>query len=492
MSIRRRGKEYHYEFMQSGRRYYGVCEGCTTQRKAQEYEQKVMAEIKDLAAQQSVKALIENRKRELTGGEDILLEGAFDNYLNKPAKRHPGKMRLGVNRRRWMDFVAFMKDKYPDVVRLDQVMRRHAEEYIDYLRTNGRFILEVACGKSDPDKSYVPKRNQLSDKTVNEYHTILKSVFARLASDAGIVSNPFDFEAMKAKTENREVFTMDELTLIDENLVKDPFCRPLFILGANTGLSLEDVCTLEWKNIRSEVQGEFIICERSKTNVRLEIPVLPAVHDLLTELKEKRETLAEDERSIYVLPEHERMYHSSNRAGVSYRINKFLTKLGIVITRETTGARRASIKDFHSLRHTFAYLAGVHHMPLTIVQAILGHMSPEMTRHYQEHASREDKTQFMSHLPALLGEHVLSEGRSALQMHPSSHLLPEAIQEHLDVVSREEGSSLAEGDDVEVLRRKAFELIKEMPADKLRMLVEGLEQANIKNEVENTMTCMST
>ena len=74
MSIRRRGKEYHYEFMQSGRRYYGVCEGCTTQRKAQEYEQKVMAEIKDLAAQQSVKALIENRKRELTGGEDILLE----------------------------------------------------------------------------------------------------------------------------------------------------------------------------------------------------------------------------------------------------------------------------------------------------------------------------------------------------------------------------------------------------------------------------------
>lgn len=487
MSIRKRGTEYHYEFMQSGKRYYGVCEGCTNKRKAQEYEQKIMAEVKDLAAQQSVKALIENRKRELTGGKDILLDNAFDVYLDKPAKRHPGKMRLEVNRRRWMDFVAFMKGMYPDVARLDQVVRRHAEEYIDYLRTNGRFILEVACGKSDPDKSYIPKRNQLSDKTVNEYHTILKSVFTRLAGEAGIVSNPFDFEAMKAKTENREVFTMDELALISRNLGKDQFCRPLFILGANTGLSLEDVCLLQWADIRLEIQGEFIVRRRSKTSVCMEIPVFPVVHSLLMELKEQRERLAEDERSIYVLPEHERMYHSSNRAGVSYRIRKFLEQLGITTTRETTGARRASIKDFHSLRHTFAYVAGIYGIPLAIVQSILGHMSPEMTRHYQEHASREDKIQFMNQLPTLLGEHVLSEGQPAVQAFSSHSLLLENVKENSVIMPMEEGDGLSEENSVTALRQKVIEFVIDMPAEKFWIFIERLEQESVEIEMENTV-----
>ena len=46
MSVRKRqlkGKEtaeYHYEFMQSGKRYYGVCEGCTTKVAALAYEKK--------------------------------------------------------------------------------------------------------------------------------------------------------------------------------------------------------------------------------------------------------------------------------------------------------------------------------------------------------------------------------------------------------------------------------------------------------------------
>lgn len=30
--------EYHYKFMQNGKNYYGVCEGCTTEEQAREFE----------------------------------------------------------------------------------------------------------------------------------------------------------------------------------------------------------------------------------------------------------------------------------------------------------------------------------------------------------------------------------------------------------------------------------------------------------------------
>ena len=89
MSIRKRktsggqSAEYHYEFMQNGKRYYGVCEGCTTERAALAYEKKIRDTIKTAAEQKSVKALIDNFREELTGGDVILLAGAFDRYIAK-------------------------------------------------------------------------------------------------------------------------------------------------------------------------------------------------------------------------------------------------------------------------------------------------------------------------------------------------------------------------------------------------------------------------
>ena len=49
------------------------------------------------------------------------------------------------------------------------------------------------------------------------------------------------------------------------------------------------------------------------------------------------------------------------------------------------------MKDLHSCRHIFCYYAGLAGIQLAIVQAIVGHMSPEMTKHYQAHATLEDK-----------------------------------------------------------------------------------------------------
>ena len=89
----------------------------------------------------------------------------------------------------------------------------------------------------------------------------------------------------------------------------------------------------------------------------------------------------------------------TNPDGVSYRIKRFLEGLGIQTTRTPNGRTRAiSVKDLHSCRHTFCYYAGLAGIPLAVVQAIVGHMSPAMTAHYSAHASLEDKRRGMERL----------------------------------------------------------------------------------------------
>ena len=81
-----------------------------------------------------------------------------------------------------------------------------------------------------------------------------------------------------------------------------------------------------------------------------------------------------------------------------------LERLGIQTTRTGRNRGRAtSVKDVRSLRHTFAYLAGCFQIPLPVVQSILGHMSPEMTKHYQAHADRAAKEEYLAQMPDFIG-----------------------------------------------------------------------------------------
>ena len=66
-------------------------------------------------------------------------------------------------------------------------------------------------------------------------------------------------------------------------------------------------------------------------------------------------------------------------------------------------SRAVSVKDIHSLRHTFVYIASKHGVPFAIVQDAVGHVSPEMTKKYMRHASREDKKLSLQAIPHYIG-----------------------------------------------------------------------------------------
>ena len=393
MSVRKRTTktketaEYHYEFMQNGKRYCGVCEGCTTKAAALAYEKRIRETAKELAAQKNVDALVQNFKRELVGGDNITLDNAFSIFEKKPSKRSRSDKQMAAKRSYWGDFCAFIRSSYPDLVNLDQITRQHAEEYINYLKHNGRFIRDIQNGK----KACYTAVNSLSNTTINVYHKTLRSIFAKLSEDAGLLFNPFGFDMLENGSANREAFTIEELKLIGDNLTQ--FVRPIFTIGICTGLSEGDICLLKW----SDINGNWISRKRKKTKVNLDIPIMPPLQNFL---KEQYAVSGDQE---YVLPEHAAMY-LENPDGISYRVKKFLENIGIQTTRVFEGRQRAtSVKDVHSLRHTFAYLAGCYQIPLPIVQSILGHMSPEMTKHYQAHADRKAKEKYLSQMPDFLG-----------------------------------------------------------------------------------------
>ncbi len=446
MSVRKRNTsggytaEYHYDFSQGGKRYRGVCEGCTTKREAEEFERKLRDDIKVAAGQKSVKALVEQFRDVLTGGTDILLTDAYERSLAKPKKRNPSEKFVRSKRAYWLDFVSFMAVQYPDVKKLTEVRPLHAEAYIQYLRSNGRFNKTISYSGSVIAKTRSYQANSaLSARTINKYQQVLAEVFQLLRRDTGLLENPFAQIPMLAnEAESREAFTEEELLKIRDNM--DSFTGPLFTIAIATALREGDICTLKWSDV--DFRRETIIKRMRKTGHFVEIPIMPPLKAYLEQQQEKGE-LAPEKYRDYVLPTHAAMY-LSNPSGVSYRIKTFLEKqCGIATTKVPEGRSRAvSVKNLHSCRHTFCYYAGLYGIPLTIVQSIVGHMTPEMTKHYSAHASMEAKREKMKQLP-----------------------------EFMMLIS----AALPSSDDSE--REELIGIVKHLPIEKVRKLLNGLKKS---------------
>ena len=388
-------KEYHYAFAQDGKRYRGVCEGCTTKRDAEEYEKNLRKHVQEAAAKKDVKQLIEHFREELTGSKDILIAEAYERSLEKPKKRIPSEKLICAKRSYWLDFVAFMNERYSEILKLSEVRPFHAEAYIQYIRQNGRFNKTVTySGSVITKESSYQLKSELSPQTINTYQRVMTEVFHLLARDAGIVENPFALiPRLKKDAETREAFSEDELAIIRDNL--DDFTRPLFTIAIATALREGDICTLKWSEI--DFKRDLIVKRMRKTDNMVEIPIMPPLRVFLWQLQ------SDVVESEYVLPQHAEMY-LNNSSGVSYRIKQFLeNKCHIATTKKLEGRSRAvSVKDLHSCRHTFCYYAGLYGIPLSIVQSIVGHMTPEMTKYYSAHASLSAKREQMRQLPEFM------------------------------------------------------------------------------------------
>ena len=384
---------YHYRFMMGGKRYSGVCKDCSLKKDAEQYEKGIKAKTRQLGKQKTVKALIDNFREDMTGGSPVNIDEAFELSLKKPRKRQPSESLVAIKRSYWRDFLTFLKQDYPDIIKLADVRKKHAEEYIQYIREHGRFDKSVAFNSGRKMATYERKDN-LSNKSCNTFQQTLSEVFEKLHTDAGLIENPFTgIPKLDNESESREAFTEKELELIRDNA--NDFIKPIFCIGIATALREGDICTLKWSEI--DFKGHVISRKMLKTRRTVEIPILPPLYAFLLEQKE----LSKD--SVYVLPDHAAMY-LNNRTGISLRVKNFLESIKIKTTKKVKGRDRAiSIKDVHSLRHTFCYYAGVYGIPFLVVKDIVGHVSPQMTELYQRHADNRLKREKLLQMPDFMG-----------------------------------------------------------------------------------------
>jgi len=348
-------EDYHYRFMSSGKNYQGVCIGCSQRKAALGYEKNIKAKVKELSQQKSVKALIDNFRQDITGGSDILIADACELSLKKPRQKQPNEKSVKLKRSCWRDFTEYMQSKYPDITKLADVRKCHAEEYIQLLRTSGRFNKQIALklkknSKSKPitykksNPTTYKKTVNLSNRTCNSYHQELSEVCGKMYDDAGMIENPFaKIPKLKNETESREAFTEKELKLIGEKA--DGFVKAIFVIGVTTALRKGDICTLEWKEVN--LKADLITRKTLKTGRIVEIPIMAPLRSFLLEQYDQTN------HSKYVLPNHAEMY-LDNPSGITCKVKTFLESIGIKTTKKVDGRDRViSIKNVHSLRHTF-------------------------------------------------------------------------------------------------------------------------------------------
>ncbi len=93
-------------------------------------------------------------------------------------------------------------------------------------------------------------------------------------------------------------------------------------------------------------------------------------------------------------------------------------------TRGPGAGQRATCEvGFHSLRHSFVSLCRAANAPLSVVESLVGHNSPAMTRHYT-HTGEAAAIDAVSGLPAVLGDPPKLTGDGIARRRLCSCLLP--------------------------------------------------------------------
>lgn len=377
MSLYKRGDIWWCNFTVKGKRIQ-CSTGATDREAAKQWEKE---KINSLAGETVTAIAMEKVKRALVG-KRTSFEDAWIFFRDYPRRRMPSDNVVDAYYNAWCDFVAFARSRgASDIGDIDD---QTASAYIGHIRSRGRF------GATKPA--------QLSARTQNWFISFFKLFFRVMTTGRMMLENPFQNVArVSGASAEREIFTEQELAKLQQRT--DHPLYPVICFGIYTGLRLGDIVRLRWSDI-DQASG-WINVSQSKTARPVSIPIVAPLGRFIATLPRSGE---------YLLPELRSTYERDHNI-ISQQFKHLLFECGIHgATVSIKGrTRRHSKKDIHSLRHTFAYMAGKHRIPAHIVQLVLGHMTPAMTRHYMAHANRADMQQAMAGMPDLMNEDESSD-----------------------------------------------------------------------------------
>ena len=201
--------------------------------------------------------------------------------------------------------------------------------------------------------------------TTSKYIKNFGKIIRICLANGWLQKNPFINYKSKLVEVERAFLSMEEIdAMLEKVFVSDRLnqVKDIFLFSCFTGLAYADVKKLSRKNIAIGVDGErWIYINRTKTDTRSNIPILPIASYLLEKYKDHPQVVNQD-KLLPIL---------SNQ-----KMNSYLKEIADTcgITKELT---------FHIARHTFATTVTLSNgVPIDTVSKMLGHKNLKTTQHY--------------------------------------------------------------------------------------------------------------
>lgn len=201
--------------------------------------------------------------------------------------------------------------------------------------------------------------------TTSKYIKNFGKIIRICLANGWLQKNPFINYKSKMVEVERAFLSMEEIeTMLNKVFVSDRLnlVKDIFLFSCFTGLAYSDVKKLSRKNIAIGVDGDrWIYINRTKTDTRSNIPILPIASYLL-EKYEDHPQVVNQEKLLPIL---------SNQ-----KMNSYLKEIADAcgINKELT---------FHIARHTFATTVTLSNgVPIESVSKMLGHKNLKTTQHY--------------------------------------------------------------------------------------------------------------
>lgn len=336
---------------------------------------------------EELSARLQGSKAELARLQDeknppLTIGQTWSEFLTSPNRPDSGRSTLRQYEFQWQAFADWIIQKHPSVRLLRDVTKAIAEEYAASMN-DGKF----------------------SPSTYNKHLNLLALVFRVVKRKAKLEHNPWEspkyggfLQRKRAVANGRRELTIEELRKVCQTAAGE--LRVLLALGVYTGLRLGDCATLRWGE--TDLQRAVIRRIPNKTARRNPKPVVVPIHPTLQNMLS--ETPA-DKRIEYVLPDIVALYNRRSDM-VTDMVQGHFKKCGITLHKPETGkeGKRAVLEvGFHSLRHTFVSLCRESNAPLAVVESIVGHSNPAMTRHYT-HVGELAAGRAVALLPSVIGD----------------------------------------------------------------------------------------
>lgn len=212
---------------------------------------------------------------------------------------------------------------------------------------------------------YLKTVRNCAQNTTTKYIKNFGKIIRICIANGWLNKNPFINYKSKLVEVERAFLSQDEIEImlnkefkIDRlNQVKD-----IFLFSCFTGLAYADVKKLSRKNIAIGVDGErWIFINRTKTDTRSNIPILPIASYLLEKYQDHPQVVNQDK--LLPILSNQKMNSYLKEIADACEINKELT--------------------FHIARHTFATTVTLSNgVPIESVSKMLGHKNLKTTQHY--------------------------------------------------------------------------------------------------------------